>query len=879
MTFRVAELESLFTANIDPFEKGAVKVETRRKALVKEPTTVKVDAQVTGAVAGMERVEKASNKIDATTATAKLDADGKAALAGVGNVEKSLAKVDGEKATAKVDADTSGADSKIKELGSKISEVGNSSGEDLAGGIVAALATIPFAGAVIGIGAAIAKSIESGLQVEVRSDRLMATTGLDALTVGKLGRAAGEAYADAWGESIAANMDTAKTAIQGGLLNPAATARDSQAVIESLSGVSDILGEEIPAVSRAAAQLLKTGVAKNAQEAFDIIVKGQQAGLNVSEDWLDTIDEYSTQWRKLGLTGGQVMGLLSQATKAGARDTDIAADALKEFSIRAVDGSTTTAAGFKGIGLSAKTMSEQIAKGGPDAAAALQLTLDKLREVKDPSEQAALAVDLFGTQAEDLGKALYSMDLSNAVDQLGAVDGAAASALATLSGNAASQIESAKNNITVATDGIKGALAAAFGPQIEGWAKSVQENREGLMQLLLDLANGGIDLGRSVVEGVADGSEALGNFISGPLADVTESAGDVAMAIDKMLPGDQHGKETQQSMKDLASSMRGVKDDTSAFADELRTNLITNGLDPMQKRLNDVAVPLVKQAALHDALVRAASDIDAVGYSADGSMISLASMGGAIDLSTTQGQLLNEQLMAVTAAMQQQATAGAAAGQSADELTAATQASRDALIAQLVQLGLTQAQAESLAAAYGAVPADITTKAVLETAEAQARLDGWLKTNDGKQISVSLMLMAGQVRPGISSAQVLAAAGFADGGRIAPMASGGTLTPMAAVGAKVPPNTWRVVGDNMRVSEWYIPQDGSARSRQLAVDAAHAFGILPMAGGGVVNPRSDAGASGGITVHIGSLVTSDATAGVQAMRDELTWAMTVAGLR
>jgi hypothetical protein len=140
---------------------------------------------------------------------------------------------------------------------------------------------------------------------------------------------------------------------------------------------------------------------------------------------LDTVNEYGTQFRKVGLTGQQAFGLISQAIAAGARDSDIAADAIKEFSIRAVDGSTLTAKSFKGLGLDAKQMAETIVQGGPKAAAALGLTLDKLRAVKDPAKQAQLAVGLFGTQAEDLGGALYAMNLGTAAKDFGNVAGAA----------------------------------------------------------------------------------------------------------------------------------------------------------------------------------------------------------------------------------------------------------------------------------------------------------------------------------------------------------------------------------------------------------------------------------------------------------------------
>jgi hypothetical protein len=98
---------------------------------------------------------------------------------------------------------------------------------------------------------------------------------------------------------------------------------------------------------------MRTGLAKNAQDALNIVTVGFQAGDDKAGDFLDTLNEYGTQFRKLGLDGKEATGLISQGLKAGARDGDLVADALKEFSIRAVDGSKTTKKGFEALGLSA----------------------------------------------------------------------------------------------------------------------------------------------------------------------------------------------------------------------------------------------------------------------------------------------------------------------------------------------------------------------------------------------------------------------------------------------------------------------------------------------------------------------------------------------
>ncbi|WP_327254086.1 phage tail tape measure protein [Streptomyces sp. NBC_01244] len=295
-----------------------------------------------------------------------------------------------------------------------------------------------LAGAAIGAG--LAAGISEALDQEKGSDLLAAQVGATPAQAKELGKAAGEVYAAGYGESVADANEALKGLWREGLVPADATADELAKVSKTAMDVASVLGDDVGPVSTAVGQMLKTGLAKDATEAFDILTAGAQNGANKAEDLADTFNEYGTQFRKLGLDGKTAMGLISQGLQGGARDADIVADAFKEFSIRAIDGSKTTADGFKAIGLNAETMAAQIAKGGPSAEKALGLTLDKLRAMKDPAERSAAAVNLFGTQAEDLGDALYALDVDTAVQKLGKVDGAAKAAGDTMHDNASTKL-------------------------------------------------------------------------------------------------------------------------------------------------------------------------------------------------------------------------------------------------------------------------------------------------------------------------------------------------------------------------------------------------------------------------------------------------------
>ncbi|MCR8576463.1 phage tail tape measure protein [Streptomyces sp. Isolate_219] len=282
-----------------------------------------------------------------------------------------------------------------------------------------------LAGAAVAAGALLVKGLGDAIDQANVTSKLQAQLGATGKDAGKYGKIAGKLYSSGVSETFQDAADAIKSVMQSGIAPPGATNAQLQEIATKASDVATVFGQDLGGVTNAVSQMMRTGLAKNSTEAFDIITAGFQSGANKADDLLDTVNEYGTQFRKAGLTGQAAMGLINQAIQGGARDADIAADAIKEFSIRAVDGSDTTVEGFKALGLNADTMAAKFAKGGKNAAGALDTTLDRLRSMKDPVKQSATAVALFGTQAEDLGQALFKMDPSRAAKGLGDFGGKA----------------------------------------------------------------------------------------------------------------------------------------------------------------------------------------------------------------------------------------------------------------------------------------------------------------------------------------------------------------------------------------------------------------------------------------------------------------------
>jgi phage-related minor tail protein len=306
-------------------------------------------------------------------------------------------------------------------------------------------------GAALGVG--VGASFVSAMDVDAANDKLAAQLGIGQAEATKLAKVSANVYKNAWGEST----EDVNDAIRGVYQNIGDVSKAEgglEGITTKVIALRDTFDQDLGGVTSAVGQMLKTGLAKNADEAMDIVTKGFQSGVNKADDFLDTLNEYGTQFRDLGLDGATATGILKQGLESGARDADLVADAMKELNIRVQDQSA--AKGLKSLGLNAHDMAEAFAHGGPKARQALQTITDKLRGVTDPTKRYALAQQLLGTQSEDLSKALYSIDPSTAVKGLGDVAGAADKMTKTLGDNPKAALEGFQRTATMTATQVAG---------------------------------------------------------------------------------------------------------------------------------------------------------------------------------------------------------------------------------------------------------------------------------------------------------------------------------------------------------------------------------------------------------------------------------------
>jgi phage-related minor tail protein len=297
-----------------------------------------------------------------------------------------------------------------------------------------------MAAGIAAAGLAIAGGFAASLEQAAMGDKLAAQLGASGQYAEDLGAIAGDLYANAYGENLGEVNDALRGVIQSGAVMEDASNEQLQSVTASVMDLATAMDQDVGATSAAVGRMIQTGLAANAEEALDLLTRGFQQGADAGGDLLDVVGEYGTTFSELGLSGGASLGLLNQALAAGIPNADFAADALREMGIIGREGGEEAAEAIESLGLSSEEYFAAMQAGGPQASAALDSVLDALRGTEDPALRASAAAALVGTQYEDLGDAILSLDPSEAEASLGTVEGAAGRMGDTLNDNASTNL-------------------------------------------------------------------------------------------------------------------------------------------------------------------------------------------------------------------------------------------------------------------------------------------------------------------------------------------------------------------------------------------------------------------------------------------------------
>ncbi len=266
------------------------------------------------------------------------------------------------------------------------------------------------AGTAVMVGKSVKYLAKLGDEYNSAMNDIAASTGLAGDELAGMGDVIKDVYASNFGESMGD--------VAGGIAEihkmTGLVEEELAATTKGAYALSDTFGYEVSESARAAKAMM-TNFGVSGEEAMGLIAAGAQNGLDYSGELIDSINEYSVQFAKLGFSADDMFNIFQEGADSGAWNLDKVGDAVKEFSIRSIDGSKGTTEAFEALGLDAKKMMKTFAAGGEDASIAFQGVLTSLMDMDDQVKRDEIGVKLFGTQWEDLGtEAMAAMaDITN----------------------------------------------------------------------------------------------------------------------------------------------------------------------------------------------------------------------------------------------------------------------------------------------------------------------------------------------------------------------------------------------------------------------------------------------------------------------------------
>jgi hypothetical protein len=797
-----------------------------------------VDISAEDALAETARIQTALRQLAGSTADVQVRADAGAAERALGDIEAEVRALNGQRAEVEVTADTSQAEGEVSGLGSRLSGAAVTAGTAIGSALGDAAADL--------IGTAITQAVEAS----AANARLEAQLMGDPAALGAAGAAAGRLWADGYGSSLDEVNQSVFAAITSSAEMRNASVEDITAVAGAAMDLSEVWGVDVQQALRAAGQLVTNDLVPTTTAGLGLISQAYSDLGPAADDAIDTVVEYSTQFRGLGLDGPAAMSLLSQAVRGGARDTDTAADALKEFGLLARDETSTAAEGFRTLGLDAGAMADAIAEGGPRSVDALDQTLEALRRIEDPVLRNATAVQLFGTKAEDLQGALLAMDptpaevkfrnLEQTVTQTGDVMG-----------------QTVESNIQRVGRGLIG-MATSAGDS-EQLVTSVARAWQGAMGLL------GIETAATmdaVGEDVAGASAELAG-LSEQLAAVPPGRSITVDALTE--PARLQLEELGFRVTELPDGRFEVIPDTAgalgaleAFVADASTRSATLTLDANADPATGKVAGVIDLGNGSMATVL----LDANADPATGKIFGTVDLGngqtavimldgnpdpatGMINAVVTDG---NGRVSTVQLA----ANPGGAYGQLGGFVDTGNRTTTTPTVA-----ANTQPARSSVGAWLASIPSVITT--VIRTVFGNAAGGVYAPMQHGGVLYAPDPTT--RVLHDSTSGRTVAT--FAGGGLAE--VDGHRLTPMPMQATAVPPNTWRVVGDRQRDVEVYLPLDGSRRTLAMTEYAAaeQGYDLIPRGRRGAQDPRTVLGmAQGGAIAEALAASRTPATARV-----------------
>lgn len=178
------------------------------------------------------------------------------------------------------------------------------------------------------------QSVSSVLDMEKAQRQFQASTGATTVEMGKYKKVMDDLHSNNYGEDI---NDTAQAMA---IVKQYTGELDSSKLKEmTKNGIAmrDVFDMELGETIRGVNALVEN-MGLTSEEAFDLMAKGAQNGLDKSGELADNIAEYGPLWEQAGFSAKEMFTIMQNGLESGAYNLDKVNDFVKEFGISLADG-------------------------------------------------------------------------------------------------------------------------------------------------------------------------------------------------------------------------------------------------------------------------------------------------------------------------------------------------------------------------------------------------------------------------------------------------------------------------------------------------------------------------------------------------------------
>ena len=337
---------------------------------------------------------------------------------------------------------------------------------------------------------AIKTGVNQATELDDAMAKFQAQTGASSNEMNKFKDIARDVWSNNFGEDVSDVSDMmarVKQQMQG------ISEVDLKNVTEDLITLRDVYGMDENETLRGAKQLMEQfGI--SSKEAFDLMAKGAQNGLDYSGELGDNIAEYAGKFAQAGYSAKEYFQAMTNGVKGGSYNLDKMQDAVNEITTRMSDG--TIEGALDSFNDKTKEVFKAYKEGGATQKDVQDAIVQDIKETTNQQEALNKASIAFGTMGEDFNLKFIT-SLSSVGDEYN---------------NVAGTMDKVK---AIANGGLKNALS--------GLGRAFLNSFTPIGEAITPILSGIIGLITLAIQGIQQGFAKVGDVISSVLSKVDTS--------------------------------------------------------------------------------------------------------------------------------------------------------------------------------------------------------------------------------------------------------------------------------------------------------------------------------------------------------------------